>query len=134
MRSAAEELEELERLADLLDAQFTLPGTNIRFGLDSILGLIPAVGDAVGLFASLYIMRRLERLGVSRWVRARMISNVAVDSLVGVVPLLGDVFDVAFKANRKNIALARRALERSGKIPMTIDGRATEIQDRKRVR
>jgi hypothetical protein len=134
MRSAAEDLEELERLADLLDAQFTVPGTNVRFGLDSILGLIPAIGDAVGLFASLYIMTRLERLGVSRWTRVRMIGNVAVDSLVGVIPLLGDVFDVAFKANRKNIALARRALERAGKIPMTIDVRATEVKDRPKLR
>ena len=134
MRSAADELEELERLADLLDSQFTLPGTNVRFGLDSIFGLIPAVGDAIGLFASLYILTRLERLGLSRWARARMLGNIAVDSLVGVVPLAGDVFDVAFKANRKNLALARRALERAGKIPATIDGRATEVKHRPKLR
>jgi hypothetical protein len=121
MNATENELERIERLADLLDSSFSIPGTDIRFGLDSIAGLVPGLGDATGLFASLYIMTRLERLGLSRWTRARMAANVGLDALVGVVPLLGDIFDLAFKANRRNIALARAALERSGKVPMTID-------------
>jgi|SRR5688572_5332740 hypothetical protein len=127
MRPAADELERLEQLANLLDARFTVPGTSIRFGVDSVLGLIPALGDAAGLFASLYIMTRLERLGLPRWTRRRMLANVAIDALAGAVPLLGDLFDVAFKANRRNIALARRALEKAGRIPITIDAHATRV-------
>jgi hypothetical protein len=130
MRSAADELERIEQLADLLDARFTVPGTSIRFGVDSVLGLIPALGDAAGLFASLYIMTRLERLDLPRWTRRRMMANVAIDALAGAVPLLGDLFDVAFKANRRNIALARRALEKAGRIPMTIDAQATHVGER----
>ena len=130
MRSPADELESLEQLANLLDARFTVPGTSIRFGVDSVLGLIPALGDAAGLFASLYIMTRLERLDLPVWTRRRMMANVAIDALAGIVPLLGDVFDVAFKANRRNIALARRALEKAGRIPMTIDAQATRVGER----
>jgi len=124
MDSDRHELERIERLAELLDTQFTLPGTSIRFGMDSIIGLIPGVGDAAGLLASVYILSRLERLGLSRAVRIQMIANIAIDTLVGAVPIFGDVFDVAFRANRRNVALARRVLEKSGRVPITIDLKA----------
>jgi hypothetical protein len=124
MDSDHHELERIERLAKLLDTQFTLPGTSIRFGMDSIIGLIPGVGDAAGLLASVYILSRLERLGLSRAARIQMIANIVIDTLVGAVPIFGDVFDVAFRANRRNVALARRVLEKSGRVPMTIDLKA----------
>jgi hypothetical protein len=124
MDSDHHELERIERLAKLLDTQFTLPGTSIRFGMDSIIGLIPGVGDAAGLLASVYILSRLERLGLSRAARIQMIANIAIDTLVGAVPIFGDVFDVAFRANRRNVALARRVLEKSGRVPITIDLKA----------
>jgi hypothetical protein len=116
-----EELERIERIADLLDSRFTIPGTTVRFGLDSLMGLIPGLGDAAGLFASLYVMQRLSELGLPKTTRTRMALNIALDTAAGVVPLVGDVVDLAFRANRKNIELARRALEKQGRIPMTID-------------
>ena len=115
------ELERIERIADLLDSRFTLPGTSVRFGLDSLIGLLPVIGDAAGLLASLYVWQRLSELELPKTTLTRMAANVALDAAVGTVPLLGDVFDVAFRANRKNVELARRALEKQGRIPMTID-------------
>jgi len=105
-----EELQRIERLVDLLDSQFALPGTDVRIGLDPIIGLIPGIGDAVMFFASFYVVERLSRLGLSWHVRARMHGNIVIDALVGLIPVLGDVIDVVFKANRRNLALARRAL------------------------
>jgi hypothetical protein len=116
-----EELERIERIADLLDSRFTIPGTNVRFGLDSLMGLIPGLGDAAGLFASLYVMQRLSELDLPKTTRTRMALNIALDTAAGAVPLLGDFFDVAFRANRRNIELVRRVIEKQGRIPMTID-------------
>ena len=104
------ELERIERIAILFDSQFTIPGTDVRFGLDSLVGLLPGIGDAIGLIASLFIYHQLGRLELPRWTRWRMIWNIAIDALAGIIPVIGDIFDVAFKANVKNIALAKRAL------------------------
>jgi hypothetical protein len=98
----------LERLASLLDDIFRIPGTNLRFGLDPIIGLIPGVGDLVsGLSSSLIIFAAWQR-GLSRVTIARMVANVALDSLVGSMPLVGDLFDAAWKSNRKNLNLLQR--------------------------
>jgi hypothetical protein len=121
MSRELDELERIERIADLLDSQFTIPGTNVRFGLDSLMGLVPGLGDAAGLLASLYVMQRLSELDLPKATKTRMALNIVLDSAAGTVPLLGDVFDVAFRANRRNIELARRVLEKQGRIPMTID-------------
>ncbi len=110
LRSEAEELDRLEALANLLDSRFVIPGTDVRFGLDSVLGLVPVLGDAIAAIVSLYIVTRLADLGVSRWVRARMLVNVLLDFGVGSVPVVGDILDVAYKVNMRNIALARRNL------------------------
>ena len=107
---AESELVRLESLATLLDSWFVIPGTGIRVGLDPIVGLVPGVGDAVMFIASLYIVDRLSRLGLSSWTKLRMLGNVVVDLLIGSIPVLGDIFDVGFKANIRNLALARRAL------------------------
>lgn len=100
---------EIRRLAWLLDDAIRLPG-GFRIGLDGIVGLIPGVGDALGLVASTYIILRARRFGVPAAVLGRMIGNVALESLVGVVPVLGDLFDFAFKANRRNLALIEQYL------------------------
>ena len=104
------ELERLDRLADLLDSRFRIPGLGVRFGLDGILGLVPGVGDVATLGPSAYLVWRAHRLGADRRTLARMAANAGVDFVVGGVPLLGDVFDVAFKANRRNIELLKRHL------------------------
>jgi hypothetical protein len=95
---------ELRRLAWLLDDAIRLPG-GFRIGLDGIVGLVPGIGDVLGLGASAYIVIRAKGLGVPRIVLTRMIGNVVLESVIGVIPVLGDLFDFAFKANRRNLAL-----------------------------
>ncbi|MBI1329239.1 MAG: DUF4112 domain-containing protein [Alphaproteobacteria bacterium] len=109
-RNEVEELERLERLAELLDSRFRVPGTDMRFGLDPLLGLVPVLGDAVAAIISIFIVLRLANLGVSRFTQARMLLNIVLDFGIGSVPVIGDILDVAYKVNIKNIALARRNL------------------------
>ena len=99
-------------LARLLDTAVRIPGTDIRFGLDPVLGLVPGVGDLVAGGLSAYILLLAARAGASAPVLLRMLGNLGVDALVGTVPLLGDLFDVGFKANARNVALLERHLER----------------------
>jgi hypothetical protein len=89
----------------LLDNAFTIPGTRYRFGLDALIGLVPGFGDAVSALFSGYLVLQASRLGAPRSVVTRMIANVAIDTVVGWIPLLGDVFDVAWKSNVRNMAL-----------------------------
>ena len=100
-------ISDLEVLAKLMDSQFKIPGTNIRFGLDSLIGLVPGIGDFSTFIVSGYMVAVLSKNGASGFVLARMVLNIVVDALFGSIPLLGDVFDVAFRANQRNIALAR---------------------------
>jgi Domain of unknown function (DUF4112) len=107
-RAAIEsELHDLERLADWMDTRFRVPGTQIRFGLDGLLGLVPGIGDGVLALPALYIIGRARGLGVPTHVQARMAGNVVLDLLIGAVPLAGDLFDVGFKANTRNVRLLR---------------------------
>jgi hypothetical protein len=105
-------LERLERLAQLLDTALVIPGTNFRFGADAIIGLVPGIGDAITTAISAYIVYEARRLGVPRHVLMRMIGNVALDGLVGAVPLVGDIFDTMWRANIRNVRLLRKYLER----------------------
>jgi hypothetical protein len=106
------ELARLERLSRLLDSQFRIPGTPIRLGIDGLLGLVPGLGDTLTLLPSAYLVLRAHQMGAGRKVVMRMAANTALDYLAGTVPVLGDVFDIAFKANRRNFALLREALEK----------------------
>lgn len=98
-------LKELNYLAKLMDAQFRVPGTNFRFGLDSIIGLIPGAGDLSTFAVSGYMLWIMANNGASGYVLARMVVNVLIDALFGSIPVLGDLFDVAFKANMRNMRL-----------------------------
>src|SRR5699024_5454147 len=89
---------------------FRIPGTRVRFGFDSLLGLVPGIGDAATTLPAAYIVYRAHGLGVPWSTLARMGGNVAVDLFIGAIPVLGDIFDVGFKANRRNVALLRRHL------------------------
>jgi len=93
------------RLAQLLDAAVRIPGTDIRIGLDAILGLIPGIGDLTGTALSGSIVLTAARLGASKAVLARMIFNLGIDTLIGAVPLAGDLFDLGWRANLRNVAL-----------------------------
>ncbi len=104
----------LDLLSHLLDDFLRIPGTQIRFGLDGIIGLIPGIGDVLGAMASWIIILAAWLRGVPKVTLARMLANVAIETVVGTVPVLGDAFDIAWKANRKNFALLERA---TGPVP-----------------
>lgn len=106
--STASRLDRLRSLTTLLDDGLRIPGTRFRFGLDPILGLAPGVGDAAGLTLGALLLVEAVRLGVSRATLLRMAAHVAVDAALGAVPLLGDLFDAAWKANRRNLTLLER--------------------------
>jgi hypothetical protein len=98
----------LRKWAVLLDSAFQVPGTQLRFGLDPVVGLIPGAGDLITGFFSVMILLHALRLRVPKVIVARMLGNVALDLVVGAVPLLGDLFDAGFKANLRNMALLER--------------------------
>jgi len=108
------DVSDLHQLADWLDTRFVIPGTTIRFGLDSLLGLIPGIGDGISALIGLHIMNRARDLGAPPLLLARMGGNIALDAVLGAIPLVGDIFDVAFKSNRKNVNLLLRHLEKQG--------------------
>jgi hypothetical protein len=109
-RPAADPAATLRALARLMDSAIAIPGTNIRLGLDSVIGLVPGVGDLAGAAMSGYIVLASARLGAPAPVLIRMVANVAVDGIVGSVPLLGDLFDVGYRANIRNTDLLDRHL------------------------
>ncbi|HEX2839845.1 DUF4112 domain-containing protein [Hyphomicrobium sp.] len=106
----------IEAVAHLMDDLFAVPGTKIRVGLDSIIGLVPVVGDLISQAISSYIIWEARQLGVSRFTMGRMIANSAIDTVVGIVPFAGDAFDVAFRANRKNLTLLKGHLAKHGHV------------------
>jgi hypothetical protein len=98
-------MQRLRRLAWLMDGKFGLAGTRFRFGLNSLIGLLPVGGDAVLGAISLYIVYEAAQLGVPRRLLARMCANIALEVVGGSVPVLGDVFDMMLKANLRNLAI-----------------------------
>lgn len=101
-------LSNVESLAKLMDSQFRLPGTNFRFGLDAVIGLIPGVGDFSAFLVSAYLIVVMANNGASGYVMARMILNVLIDVVIGSIPFVGDILDFGFKANTKNVALMQK--------------------------
>jgi hypothetical protein len=95
----------LDRLTTALDSAFIVPGLGIRFGADALLGLIPGFGDVAGLALSAYLVLEARRLGAPPDMLSRMVGNIVVDAAIGAVPVLGDAFDVFFKANKRNMAM-----------------------------
>jgi hypothetical protein len=104
--------ERLNRLAWLLDNSIPIPGTNFTIGLEALIGLVPVVGDLIGVALSSYIVNEARKLGVGRAVLIRMGFNVAVEGLVGLIPFAGDLFDAAWKANQRNVRLLNDWVER----------------------
>jgi hypothetical protein len=110
-QSAPDDIRKMEKMAVWLDSRFSIPGTSIRFGLDSILGLIPGIGDTVTLASTAYLIRIARTHNLPLYVIIHMLWNAFVDWFIGLVPLLGDIFDVGWKANLKNVALIKKHLE-----------------------
>jgi hypothetical protein len=107
-------LRRLDALSHLLDNSIPVPGTQARFGLDAVIGLVPGFGDAAGAVVSAYVVVQAARLGASVPTLIRMLVNVGVEAVAGAVPVLGDLFDAAFKANARNVALLRREMDLPG--------------------
>ncbi|QQA41380.1 DUF4112 domain-containing protein [Pelagovum pacificum] len=106
------ELQKLENLANRMDAAFRIPGTGIRVGADSIIGLVPGIGDGLALAPAGWIMWKARELGAPSHLLTRMGANVAIDAVIGSIPLIGDLFDVGWKANLRNVKLLREHMER----------------------
>lgn len=105
-------LARLDKFSRLTDSSVAIPFTNFRIGAEAIIGILPVVGDLAGLLLSSYVLIEAQRAGASRWVKLRIIANMVIDFLGGLVPLVGDVFDAFFKANTRNTKLLREYLER----------------------
>jgi Domain of unknown function (DUF4112) len=110
--SHEQRLARLDAVARLLDIAFILPGTNIRYGIDGIIGLIPVVGDLIATALSLWLVREARALGAPWHITARMLGNVAIQGVVGAVPVAGDAFDVLFRANIRNVRMLRRWMDK----------------------
>jgi hypothetical protein len=117
MTATDRDLDKARALARVLDTAVGVPGTRLRIGLDAILGLIPGAGDAVSAALSGYIILAAARAGASKPVLLRMVGNVLLDTIIGAVPVLGDLFDVVFRSNARNVAL----LERHAVDPARVD-------------
>ncbi|CAA9349594.1 MAG: hypothetical protein AVDCRST_MAG90-2402 [uncultured Microvirga sp.] len=126
----ADSVGRIAALAHLLDSAIPIPGTNRRVGIDALLGLIPGVGDAVSAALASYIIWEARQLGLPRWKIARMVGNLALDTTVGAVPLLGDLFDMAYKSNQRNMRIVIEHLERTGRMgPGVIEGTAVRVEE-----
>ena len=107
-------LDRLDMLATVFDTAFILPGTNVRFGVELLVRLVPGVGDVIASALSCYLLYEARQLGVPRLLFARMLANVVLEGTIGAVPIAGDAFDVFFRANRRNVALLRAHFARAG--------------------
>ena len=104
-------VKKLRRISRVLDNAITIPGTKISFGLDPILGLLPGGGDTITGGLSAYIVIEAARMGLPRQVLGKMVGNILLDSFAGTIPVLGDLFDVGWKSNIKNMELLEKHLE-----------------------
>ncbi|SCY01880.1 DUF4112 domain-containing protein [Microvirga guangxiensis] len=128
--SREDSLARITLLAKLMDSAFLIPGLNRRIGLDAVIGLVPGIGDAVSAALASYIIWEARQLGLPRWKIARMVGNVAFDTAIGAIPLAGDVFDVFFKANERNLRIIHEHLGTPKRGPKEIDGTAVRVGER----
>lgn len=112
----------IEAMERLLERSFTIPGVNYPVGLDSIVGLVPVVGDFVTAAMGAWIVWEARNLGLPRWKLWRMAGNVAFDTAVGAVPLVGDAFDFLFRSNARNLKIVKRHLDTHHPAARTIEG------------
>lgn len=112
----------IEAMEAMLEGLFVIPGTSRRVGLDSLVGLIPVVGDLATAAMGAWIVWEARNLGMSKWQITRMAANVGIDTLVGAIPFAGDIFDFLYKSNTKNLRIIRKHLDRHHPSTVTIDG------------
>lgn len=111
----------VEALELLLERSFVIPGTKIPVGLDSLLGLLPVIGDLVTAAMGAYMVWEARNLGMSKWQLIRMAANVGVDTAIGAVPVLGDAFDLVWRSNSKNLRIIRKHLDKHHPATRIID-------------
>lgn len=121
-RDPASVRQRIEAMETLLERLFVVPGINRPVGLDSIVGLIPVVGDVVTAGMGAWLVWEARNLGMSKWQITRMAGNVGFDTLVGAIPFVGDLFDFAFRSNSRNLRMIRRHLDRHHPATATIEG------------
>ena len=102
----------LERFSKLTDSSIGIPFTKFNIGLEAVIGLVPVIGDAAGLILSSYVLIEAQRLGVSKRIKTKMIINMLIDFVGGLVPFFGDIFDAFFKANTRNTQLLKKHLNK----------------------
>jgi hypothetical protein len=107
-------LDRLDRLSRILDIAFAIPGTNFRFGVEAVLRLVPGIGDVAASTLSCWLLYEAYRLGVPPALFGRMVINVLVEGTAGTVPVVGDLFDIGWRANRRNLRILREHFEREG--------------------
>jgi hypothetical protein len=105
------DIDHLERVARSMDRALRIPFTRIRFGWDSVIGLIPGLGDAASLIPAGYIIAKSRKMGAPNRLIGRMVFHTGVDAALGTIPLIGDVFDIGNKSNTRNVAMLRAHLE-----------------------
>lgn len=110
--SRSARIRRLDTLATFLDTAIVIPGTNIRFGFDALIGLVPGIGDLVTTLMSLYLVHEARQLGAPTRLILRMLGNIAIDGVAGSVPVIGDLFDTFYRSNRRNMDLLRSHLDR----------------------
>lgn len=121
-RDAASVRRRVEAMEAVLEGMFVIPGTRRRVGLDSLVGLIPVVGDVATAAMGAWIVWEARNLGLSKWQLTRMAANVGVDTVIGAIPFAGDIFDFLFKSNTKNLRIIRRHLDRHHPSTVTVEG------------
>ena len=102
----------VEALEKLLERAFHIPGTKIPFGLDSIIGLVPVLGDLIIAAMGAYMVWEARNLGMAKWQLIRMTANVGIDTAIGAIPIVGDAFDLVWRSNTKNLRIIKKHLDK----------------------
>ena len=112
----------LEAMEGVLERMFVVPGINRPVGLDSIVGLVPVVGDIITASMGAWLVWEARNLGMPKWHLTRMAGNVGFDTLIGAIPLVGDIFDFAFRSNTRNLRIVKKWLDKHHPSTMTVEG------------
>ena len=108
-----EKLTRLRQLSENLDESFTIPGTNIKFGIDALIGLVPGGGDLIGSLFSLYLLRTAIKMKLPKSAIISIMFNIIIDTTIGIVPVIGDIFDIFWKSNKRNMRIIEKNLVKS---------------------
>ncbi len=108
-----EKLTRLRQLSENLDESFTIPGTNIKFGIDALIGLVPGGGDLIGSLFSLYLLRTAIKMKLPKSAIISIMFNIIIDTTIGIVPVIGDIFDIFWKSNKRNMRIIEKHLVKS---------------------